>query len=125
MLPKSLYNAFRKHHVRQYYLSQLEVLRTSAKARTFHRLEALAQQDDNRAAAVKACQVILTEEPKPFANTSGPTVPGFVIVMPPGWQLDAPQPPPQPLQRVRATSAIDDSAPTLDSRSDPIFRAPR
>jgi hypothetical protein len=57
--PKSLYYALRKIHVKQYYLQQLDVLRTSAQARAFHRLEALSQQDRNQAAAVKACQVVL------------------------------------------------------------------
>jgi hypothetical protein len=52
--PKSLYNAFRKHHVRAYFLTELGVLRESGRARTFHRLEALRDQDDNKAAAVKA-----------------------------------------------------------------------
>jgi hypothetical protein len=108
LTPKSLYNAFRKHHVRQYYLAQLEVLRTSAKARTFHRLEELAHQDDNRGAAVKACQVILTDEVRPLAGASGPASPGFTIVIAPRFQssldeatvIDAPPAPAEP--------AIDD-----------------
>jgi hypothetical protein len=82
MKPKSLYNAFRKHHVRAYYLAELGVLRESARARTFHRLEALRDQDDNKAAAVKACQVL--EQLGEASAETRPTqqqVPGLVIVI--------------------------------------------
>jgi hypothetical protein len=40
---------------RALYLSELEMLRASARARILHRLEARRDQKDNRAAAVKAC----------------------------------------------------------------------
>jgi hypothetical protein len=78
--PKSLYNALRKHHVRQYYLVELGVLRESGRARVFHRLEELALQDENKAAAVKACQIVLGEdEDQRTGRGVGPTLPGLVI----------------------------------------------
>jgi hypothetical protein len=79
--PKSLYNAFRKHHVRAYYLAELGVLRESARARTFHRLEALRDQDDNKAAAVKACQVLEQLGEAAEARPPQQQTPGFVIIV--------------------------------------------
>ena len=81
--PKSLYNAFRKPHVKGYYLAQLEVLRTSARARAFHRMEALSQQDDNKMAAVaasRAIEQIATARPGDY--TGGRIVtPGIQIII--------------------------------------------
>jgi len=90
ILPKSLYNAFRRHYVKQFYLAQLEVLRTSARARNFHRLEALADQDDNRMAAVAAVKAMeQISDAQPTVHGAGrATSPGVVIVIN--------QPPPRP-----------------------------
>jgi hypothetical protein len=66
MLPKSLYNAFRKHHVRRYYREQLDVLRLSERARNIHALVRIRDQDDNRNAAVagiKALEAIEEDMP--------------------------------------------------------------
>jgi hypothetical protein len=52
--PHSLYVAFRKGHVKSYYLGEVEVLRMSGKAKRLHRLDALAMQDENKNAAVSA-----------------------------------------------------------------------
>jgi hypothetical protein len=82
MNPESLYNAFRKHHVRAYYLAELGVPRESARARTFHRLEALRDQDENKAAAVKACQVLEQVGAQAAeARSTQQQVPGLVIVV--------------------------------------------
>ena len=79
--PKSLYNAFRKHHVRAYYVAELGVLRESARAKTFHRLEALRDQDENRAAAVKACQVLEQLGEQTVNSPAVTQAPGFVIII--------------------------------------------
>lgn len=50
----SLYVALRKPDVKRFYLDELDVLRTSDRARRYHRLMALGEQDDNKAAAVSA-----------------------------------------------------------------------
>ena len=58
MLPKSLYNAFRKHHVRQHYRDQLQVLRTSERARNIHALVRIRDQDENNMAAIAAVKAL-------------------------------------------------------------------
>ena len=50
----SLRAALKKPHVKAAYLAELEVLRLSARARAFHRLVELSEQNDNRGAAVAA-----------------------------------------------------------------------
>ena len=60
------------------YLAELGVLRESGRAKTFHRLEALRDQDDNRAAAVKACQVLEQFGDEALSGPPGiPVQPGF------------------------------------------------
>jgi hypothetical protein len=54
----ALYAALTKPHVKAYYLTQCEVLRTSGRARRIHRLEAMQEQDDNKAAVVNAILAI-------------------------------------------------------------------
>jgi hypothetical protein len=48
----SLRSALKKPHVKAAYLAELEVLRLSARARAFHRLVELSEQNDNKGAAV-------------------------------------------------------------------------
>jgi hypothetical protein len=50
----ALYVALTKPHVKAYYLSQCEMLRTSGRARRIHRLEAMLEQSDNKAAVINA-----------------------------------------------------------------------
>jgi hypothetical protein len=82
MLPKSLYKALAKPHVKRYFNQQLEVLRTAARARNFHRLEALREQDTNPMAAVNAIKTLeglaVDQETNPVG--SRPT-PGLQIVI--------------------------------------------
>jgi hypothetical protein len=78
--PKSLYHALQKAHCKAWYLGQLDVLRTSGRARRFHRLEQLAEQDDNRMAAVAAIR--LAEGQVESGTTRGnmlPSVPGLIV----------------------------------------------
>jgi hypothetical protein len=87
MLPKSLYNALRKHHVRAYYLAQLEVLRTSERARNIHRLCEIRDAANNMPAvqAIKTLEALTDDMP---AGSGGqPRTPGLVIV------VNAPQAP--------------------------------
>jgi hypothetical protein len=58
MTDHSLREALRKPHVKAAYLAELEVLGTSARARAFHRLVELSEQNDNKAAAVAAVRTM-------------------------------------------------------------------
>lgn len=55
---QSLYAALTKSHVRGYYLSQLEVLRTSERARNIHTLAEVRDQKTNQMARVQAVKVL-------------------------------------------------------------------
>jgi hypothetical protein len=91
MLPKSLYNAFRKHHVRAYYLTQLEVLRTSERARNIHALCSVRDQTDNQMARVNAVKALEQLEDQAPAGNSLQRSPGLqiVIVQPPATVASA------------------------------------
>jgi hypothetical protein len=82
MLPKSLYKALAKPHVKRYFNGQLEVLRTAARARNFHRLESIREQDGNPMAAVNAIKALeglaADQELNPAARAQ---VPGLQIVI--------------------------------------------
>lgn len=67
----ALYQAFRKPAVLALWNSELEVLRTSARAKNLHRLETIRDQDVNLAAAVRAVQVL---EQTPDGQRGGVTV---------------------------------------------------
>jgi predicted DNA-binding protein (UPF0251 family) len=54
MKDNSLYVALTRPDVKTYYLNQCEVLRTSGRARRIHRLEAMLEQDANKAAVINA-----------------------------------------------------------------------
>jgi hypothetical protein len=115
MLPKSLYNALRKHHVRAYYLAQLEVLRTSERARNIHRLCEIRDAANN----MPAVQAIKTLEALPDDMPAGggqQMVPGLSIIItaaPPAAQgpvIDA-TPVGQRRSRARMTVLADHGAP--------------
>jgi hypothetical protein len=93
MLPKSLYNAFRKHHVRQHYREQLQVLRTSEMARNIHALIRIRDQDENKMAAIAAVKALekMGDDDMPPA-VSRQVAPGVVVVI-----EAAPQGGPRPL----------------------------
>jgi hypothetical protein len=82
MLPKSLYKALAKPHVKRYFNTQLEVLRTAARARNFHRLESIREQDSNPMAAVTAIKALEGLVAEQEANPAGRTqMPGLQIVI--------------------------------------------
>jgi hypothetical protein len=78
---KSLKSALRKSHVKAAYLAELDVLRLSARARAFHRLVELSEQDDNKGAAVAAVRTMVLEGQDEAHRGAGgvPTQPGLVI----------------------------------------------
>jgi hypothetical protein len=80
MTDHSLRSALKKPHVKAYYVTELGILRESTKAKIHHRLEALSDQDENKAAAVKACQVLIADDPVYDNRRAGMgQVPGLVI----------------------------------------------
>ena len=81
MTDHSLRTALKKPHVKAYYLTELGVLRESTKAKIHHRLEALSDQDENKAAAVKACQVLIADEEESRHGRGIVTQPGLTIVI--------------------------------------------
>jgi hypothetical protein len=90
---RALYLALEKAEVAAHWNRSIQVLRTGERARNFHRLTELRDQDDSRSAAVKACQVL---EQLDSAETPhrGAATPGFVIVIAvPPRSTDAPAPP--------------------------------
>jgi hypothetical protein len=54
----SLYQALRRPPVRAFYLSQLEVLRTSERARNIHALVAIRDESENDMARVSAVKTL-------------------------------------------------------------------
>ena len=54
----SLREALRKPHVKAFYRAQLEVLRTSERARNIHALARIRDQDQNKMAAVAAVKAL-------------------------------------------------------------------
>ncbi|WP_143039852.1 hypothetical protein [Bradyrhizobium lablabi] len=75
-----LYKALCKPPVKAYYAQQCEVLRTSGRARRIHRLEAMLEQNDNKAAVINAAlalESIGTDQAT--ANTAQSAMPGVVI----------------------------------------------
>jgi hypothetical protein len=113
MTDHSLRAALRKPHVIGFYRSELGVLRESGRARIFHRLEALAEQDDNKAAAVKACQVLeqIADDPVKSGSRGGSTQPGFVIQIVNAPAVPAPQQTidvtPAPVQQTEGVAHIE------------------
>lgn len=76
---KSLYNAFRKHHVKAFYRSELEVLRTSERARNIHTLTEVRDQKTNHMARVNAVKALEQISDEPGANADALRIPGVVI----------------------------------------------
>lgn len=75
----SLYKALRRPPVKALYMAELDVLRTSGRARRFHRLEEIGEQNDNLNAAVNAIKLLdYQEESRASAGDRGATA-GFVI----------------------------------------------
>lgn len=76
----SLYVAFSRPHNKAYYLSQLEVLRTSERARNIHRLVDIRDKADNMP-AVNAIKMLEQLGDDPAANAQRVQQPGLVIMI--------------------------------------------
>lgn len=96
----SLYVALARPDVKAYYLQQLDVLRTSARARNFHRLEQIRDQDSNQMAAINAIKVLEQVSDETQARSTA-SVPGVTIVI--GLQA---QPAQRPMVDVASTVPI-------------------
>lgn len=80
MADHSLRAALKKPHVKRFYLNEIEVLRTSGRARRILRLEELSEQNDNRNAAVLALKAI--EEMENLAPGGGAAKePGLIFII--------------------------------------------
>lgn len=84
----ALYVALTKPHVKAYYMAQCEVLRTSGRARRIHRLEAMLEQDDNKAAVINAA-LALDRMPDQEVSGRSAATPGLQIVVIQGGALMA------------------------------------
>jgi hypothetical protein len=78
---QSLYVALCRPHVRTYYLAQLEVLRTSERARNIHTLAEVRDQTSNQMARVQAVKALEQLEDQPASRGGAQQAPGFVIVV--------------------------------------------
>jgi hypothetical protein len=74
-----LRQALRKPHVKAFYLAELGVLRDSERPRTFRRLTALRDQDENKNAAVSAAKVLEQISDEPLRSNATVTSPGVTI----------------------------------------------
>ncbi len=79
----SLREALRKPHVKAFYLRQLEVLRTSERARNIHALVRVRDQDQNKMAIVNAVKALEQMKDEVPGDIGRPTLPGLVIVIAP------------------------------------------
>jgi hypothetical protein len=76
---RALYLALEKPEVAQYWNAGLQVLRAGERAQNLHRLADLRDQDDNRAAAVKAIQVLEAIDAAAIGHPAGQPTPGVVL----------------------------------------------
>lgn len=76
-----LYKALRKPPVKAYYLSECEVLRTSGRARRIHRLEAMLEQDENKAAVINAALALDRLSDEVLTGRGAQSMPGLQIVV--------------------------------------------
>ena len=77
----ALYVALTKPHVRSYYLQQLDVLRTSERARNIHTLAEVRDQDSNQMARVAAVKALEQLDDDETGSKRGNSLPGLQIVV--------------------------------------------
>lgn len=75
----TLYVAFRKPHVKAHYLSELEVLRTSERARNIHTLVEVRDQKTNQMARVQAVKELEQSAETATRSTGSLSLPGLTI----------------------------------------------
>jgi hypothetical protein len=80
LVPKSLYSAFRKSHVKAYYRTELGALRESARAKNLHALEKIVAESANdmaKVAAIKTMEQLSEEEDRRPVGVQA--LPGLII----------------------------------------------
>lgn len=82
MTDHGLYSAFRKPHIKAAYLAELEVLRTSERARNIQRLHEIRDAADNMPAvqAIKALMQLDDEGQRPGGGGLA-SAPGLTVVI--------------------------------------------
>jgi hypothetical protein len=78
---RAMRKALEKPHVRAYLREQKEVLRDALSAKTFYRLAALRDQDENKNAAVSAAKALEQIGDDPAASGDRSQSPGLVIMV--------------------------------------------
>jgi hypothetical protein len=92
MTDHGLREAFKKPHVKAYYNSGLEVLRTSERARNISALANVRDSSDNGMAVIGAAKAL-----EQLAEPNGPGGPGGGRRSSgSGWYIDLSEPPPSP-----------------------------
>jgi hypothetical protein len=86
----SLYAALRSPHVKQHYLSELDVLRTSERARNIHRAVEIREQTSNQMASIQAIKLLEQISDDAPASRGSVSLPGLVIVVNTGAPLTQP-----------------------------------
>jgi hypothetical protein len=76
-----LYKAFRKPPVKAFYMAQLEVLRTSERARNIHTLVDVRDQESNQMARVQAVKALEQIDDVEQASRGSQMQPGMQIVI--------------------------------------------
>jgi hypothetical protein len=74
-----LYKAFRKPPVKAFYLKELEVLRSSERARSLFRMVELREQDDNKMVAFNAAKELAGSAEDQRAGAQAQSLPGLVV----------------------------------------------
>jgi hypothetical protein len=82
----SLYVALSKPHVKAHYLQQLDVLRTSERARNIHTLAEVRDQTTNQMARVQAVKALEQIDDVESASGRANSLPGLQIVVITGGQ---------------------------------------
>lgn len=81
MSEHSLYAALRKPHVKAYYLTELDVLRTSERARNIHRAVEIREQSSNQMAALGAIKLLEQIDGDAAQSGNRTALPGMQIVI--------------------------------------------
>lgn len=81
-----LYKALRKPPVKAYYMAQLDILRTSERARNIHTLAEVRDQTTNQMARVQAVKALEQIDDSEQASRGSQALPGLQIVIVQGSQ---------------------------------------
>jgi hypothetical protein len=80
LTPGAIYRALKNAPVREFYLAELKLLLTAAKAKAAHAL--IRELDgDNAASRVAAARTLLESDKAPHISAGMPQVPGFSILV--------------------------------------------